>query len=167
MADLAKELRPEWVISVEGTISERPLKLINPKLETGKVELHAENLEIYSKAKTLPFEISEKKEAVNEEIRMFALHTLGQLEDPKSLPALIKAALYDSSDSFYEKIAKNHNTLRLPRSLKSVEYVPFTQIRGKPSLLNISLAFFPYRKGKAEGGISWAMPLFLPDAIFA
>ncbi len=68
--DLAKDLRPEWVISVEGEIKERPKTMINPKLETGKVELQADDLEIFSKAKTLPFEISENKEGVNEEIRM-------------------------------------------------------------------------------------------------
>jgi aspartyl-tRNA synthetase len=67
---LAQELRPEWVISVEGIVKERPKKMVNPKLETGKIELVAENLEIFSKAKTLPFEISVKKEKVSEEIRM-------------------------------------------------------------------------------------------------
>ncbi len=66
----AQDLRSEWVISVEGEIKERPKEMINPKLETGKIELQAENLEIFSKAKTLPFEISGNKEEVNEEIRM-------------------------------------------------------------------------------------------------
>ncbi len=67
---LAQELRSEWVISIEGEIKERPAQMVNPKLETGKIELQAENLEVFSKAKTLPFEISEKKEEVGEEIRM-------------------------------------------------------------------------------------------------
>ena len=67
---LAQELRPEWVISVEGEVRERPKEMINLKLETGKIEIQTENLEIFSKAKTLPFEISGKKEEVNEEIRM-------------------------------------------------------------------------------------------------
>jgi aspartyl-tRNA synthetase len=67
---LAQDLRPEWVVSVEGKIVNRPPAMINPKIETGKVELQAENLEIFSKAKTLPFEISGRKEEVNEEIRM-------------------------------------------------------------------------------------------------
>ena len=68
--NLAQELRPEWVISVEGIIKERPKEMINPKLETGKIELQAENLEIFSRAKTLPFEISGNKEEVSEELRM-------------------------------------------------------------------------------------------------
>ncbi len=67
---LAQDLRPEWVISVEGEIKQRPREMVNPKLATGKIELQAENLEIFSQAKTLPFEISGKKEEVGEEIRM-------------------------------------------------------------------------------------------------
>ena len=54
---LAKELRPEWVIEVIGKVSERPSKMVNPKLETGKIEVSVENLKIFSKAKTLPFSI--------------------------------------------------------------------------------------------------------------
>ncbi|MDP2966883.1 MAG: aspartate--tRNA ligase [bacterium] len=66
----AQDLRPEWVISIDGEIKERPKNMINPKIETGKIELQAEDLEILSKAKTLPFEISGNKGEVNEEIRM-------------------------------------------------------------------------------------------------
>ncbi|MDO8663271.1 MAG: aspartate--tRNA ligase [Candidatus Wildermuthbacteria bacterium] len=66
----AKELRPEWVISVQGKIAERPQNMINPKIESGKVELQAEDLEVLSQAKTLPFEIAENKEKINEEVRM-------------------------------------------------------------------------------------------------
>lgn len=66
----AQDLRTEWVISVEGIIKERPKEMVNSKIETGKIELAAENLEILNRAKTLPFEISGNKEEVSEEIRM-------------------------------------------------------------------------------------------------
>src|SRR4030042_364655 len=66
----AQNLRTEWVVSIEGFIKERPKEMANPKIETGIIELAAENLEILSQAKTLPFEISGNKEEVNEEIRM-------------------------------------------------------------------------------------------------
>ncbi len=66
----AQKLRPEWVIGVEGEIKERPKTMINPKMDTGQIELQVDNLEIFSEAKTLPFEISKNKEEVNEEIRM-------------------------------------------------------------------------------------------------
>src|SRR4030066_1958093 len=41
----AQELRPEWVISLEGIVQERPKQMVNPKLLTGKVELQVEKLE--------------------------------------------------------------------------------------------------------------------------
>lgn len=65
----ANALRPEWVISVEGSINKRPEGMINKELPTGKVELRAEKLEILSKAKTPPFEITGDKK-VNEEMRL-------------------------------------------------------------------------------------------------
>ncbi len=67
---LVKDLRPEWVIAVEGLVKERPKGMDNPKIETGKLELEAENLEIFSKAKTLPFPIETTGYEINEEIRL-------------------------------------------------------------------------------------------------
>ncbi len=66
----AKDLRSEWVISVEGTITERPDKLINPKLTTGKVELKAEKLEILNKAETPPFALDTDGYEVGEDHRL-------------------------------------------------------------------------------------------------
>jgi aspartyl-tRNA synthetase len=44
--------------------------MVNQKIETGRIELQADNLEIFSQAKTLPFDISGNKDEVHEEIRM-------------------------------------------------------------------------------------------------
>ncbi|MEK7123997.1 MAG: aspartate--tRNA ligase [Patescibacteria group bacterium] len=66
---LAETLRSEWVISIEGTVNQRPKGQENPDIKTGGVEMLAEKLEILNEAKTPPFEISEEKEA-GEEIRM-------------------------------------------------------------------------------------------------
>jgi aspartyl-tRNA synthetase len=66
----AQKLRPEWVIRVEGEIKERPKKMINPKLETGRIELQPEKLEIFSRAKTLPFPIDTPGYEINEEKRL-------------------------------------------------------------------------------------------------
>jgi aspartyl-tRNA synthetase len=70
LAKLAKELRPEWVIEVEGEIRKRPKGMENPKIETGAVELEAENLKVFSKAKTLPFAIDTSGYEINEEKRL-------------------------------------------------------------------------------------------------
>lgn len=69
-SEMAKDLRPEWVICVKGTVKDRPEKMINPKLKTGKIELEAESLEILSKAKTLPFSIDDSGYEINEEKRL-------------------------------------------------------------------------------------------------
>jgi len=60
-----EKVRPEWVISVEGKINKRPSNMINSKLGTGEVEMKAENLEVFSEAKTLPF-----GENASEDVRM-------------------------------------------------------------------------------------------------
>jgi aspartyl-tRNA synthetase len=67
---LAQKLKPEWVICLEGQIKERPKEMVNPKIETGKIELLAEKLEILNQAKTLPFEILTDTKKINEEIRL-------------------------------------------------------------------------------------------------
>ena len=67
---LAQKLRPEWVIGVVGKINKRPKGMINPNIETGKVELQPENLEIFSKAKTLPFSIDGPGYEISEEKRL-------------------------------------------------------------------------------------------------
>ena len=66
---LAEELRPEWVIEVEGVVNKRPEGMINPKLVTGKTEVLAEKLEILNKSEALPFEITGGVEP-NEEKRL-------------------------------------------------------------------------------------------------
>jgi len=65
----AEKLKNEFVISVTGTVIEREKDKVNPNLETGEIEIEAENLEILSESKELPFDI-EKSKDVNETIRL-------------------------------------------------------------------------------------------------
>jgi len=69
-SDIAKEIRPEWVIEAVGKVSKRPPKMVNPRIETGKIEISIENLKVLSKAKTLPFFIDGDGYEINEEKRM-------------------------------------------------------------------------------------------------
>lgn len=57
---LASELRSEDVISITGKINERPAKLVNPKIESGTVELEATKLEILAKSAPLPFDMGKE-----------------------------------------------------------------------------------------------------------
>ncbi len=84
---IADKLRPEWVVSIEGLVKERPEKLKNPKISTGSVELEADKIEILNEAKTPPFEIGQK-DKVGEELRMEYRYL--DLRDPKMQENLIK-----------------------------------------------------------------------------
>jgi len=69
-SDIAKEVRPEWVIEAIGKVSNRPPNMLNPKIETGKIEVSIESLKILSKAETLPFSIEGDGYEISEEKRM-------------------------------------------------------------------------------------------------
>lgn len=64
-----KNVNREFVLSVSGTISKRPDKLVNDKLATGEIELQCTKIEVISSADTTPFEI-EDETLVDEEARM-------------------------------------------------------------------------------------------------
>ncbi|MEK9152676.1 MAG: aspartate--tRNA ligase [Patescibacteria group bacterium] len=66
----ADKLRPEFVVTLTGTVNARPEKMRNPKLATGGIELLAGSLEILSEAKTPPFEVDKDTMNVNEELRL-------------------------------------------------------------------------------------------------
>ena len=64
--ELAKKLKNEFVIQVEGKVNERTSK--NKNILTGDIEVLAENINVLSKSKALPFEISENN--INENLRL-------------------------------------------------------------------------------------------------
>ncbi|MFA4998896.1 MAG: aspartate--tRNA(Asn) ligase [Candidatus Paceibacterota bacterium] len=59
--ELAKGVQEESAVEVEGEVKERPEKMINPDIETGKIELSAEKIKILSLAESLPFDIKDLK----------------------------------------------------------------------------------------------------------
>ncbi len=67
---LAQKLRPEWVLKIQGVVNKRPKGMENPKLETGKIEIQARNLEVLFQAKTLPFSIDTNGYEISEEKRL-------------------------------------------------------------------------------------------------
>ncbi|MBZ9569446.1 aspartate--tRNA(Asn) ligase [Patescibacteria group bacterium] len=54
---LAKDIKDEYVLAVEGKVNKRPADMINPKLETGKIEIQVSKIEILAKAASLPFDL--------------------------------------------------------------------------------------------------------------
>ncbi|MBI2887912.1 MAG: aspartate--tRNA ligase [Chloroflexi bacterium] len=66
---LARDLRNEYVIQVQGEVSRRPAGTENPRLPTGEIEVLVDHLTIYNPAKTPPFYINEDVE-VDESLRL-------------------------------------------------------------------------------------------------
>ncbi len=64
------EVRPEDVVSVKGIVKKRPVAMVNPKLETGTVEVEAKEVMILGKARELPFPIDTDGYEIGEEIRL-------------------------------------------------------------------------------------------------
>jgi len=58
---LAEGIKDEYVLAVEGKVQKRPTKMVNPKLETGQIEVKAEKIEILAKAEILPFDLQSKE----------------------------------------------------------------------------------------------------------
>ena len=63
------DVHPEEVVEVNGLIKERPHEMINPKIESGTVEVEVQEITIVSHAKELPFPIDTAGYEINEEIR--------------------------------------------------------------------------------------------------
>jgi len=68
--EAANQLRTEWVIRIKGKVKERPEKMVNPDVETGKVEIEPTELEILNEALTPPFPLDTDGYEIGEESRM-------------------------------------------------------------------------------------------------
>lgn len=60
-ANLAEGIKEEFILEVEGEIRERPKEMINPKLETGQIELGAEKIRVLARSQKLPFDLKDLK----------------------------------------------------------------------------------------------------------
>ncbi|HSY48363.1 MAG TPA: aspartate--tRNA ligase [Thermoanaerobaculia bacterium] len=69
LLDVAKELRSEYVVRMEGEVRERSEQTKNPKMPTGDVELVATSIELLSRAETPPFPIDDEVDAA-EDLRL-------------------------------------------------------------------------------------------------
>ena len=67
--DKAETLRNEFVIGIRGKVRARSVETINPKMDTGEVEIVTSELRILSKAKTPPFYIQDGID-VDENVRL-------------------------------------------------------------------------------------------------
>jgi len=68
--DIAQRLRTEWVVRIRGKINERPEKMVNPELPTGKIEIEPLELEILNEAVTPAIAVDTDGYEIGEESRM-------------------------------------------------------------------------------------------------
>ena len=67
-AEVAHEIRNEFVLRAEGEVAARAPDAVNPNLPTGQVELQVDEFEIVSRSEPLPFQLDE--ENVDETLRI-------------------------------------------------------------------------------------------------
>jgi aspartyl-tRNA synthetase len=68
---LAEQIHTQYVLKITGKLVRRSPETINPELLTGEFELEITELEIVSKAKTLPFDLNaDEKNMAGEDIRL-------------------------------------------------------------------------------------------------
>ena len=67
-AELAKEIRNEFVLRARGEVVARSPETVNAAMPTGEVELQVDELEIVSRSTPLPFQLDE--EGVDETLRL-------------------------------------------------------------------------------------------------
>lgn len=101
--DTAKEIRPEFVVRVEGKVKERPKNLWNEKIETGKIEVEVSDLDIISPTEgELPLDISQPELNLN-------LQTLLKFRNLSLRNEKIKSIFYlyaQILDSYKESLKK-------------------------------------------------------------
>ncbi len=65
-----KDLSQEDVVYIKGVVKNRPEKLVNPKLKTGKIEIEAKELKMISKSQALPIPVNTDGYEIDEDIRL-------------------------------------------------------------------------------------------------
>ncbi len=65
----AKRLRPEYVVAVIGGVHKRSPESVNPKIDTGEIEVEAREIRLLNDAKTPPFPIADES-TVSEDTRL-------------------------------------------------------------------------------------------------
>ncbi len=68
--EVAKTLRPEFVVTIEGVVHERPEKMQRPDVLNGTVELEITDIVILNEADTPPFALTEDTSEIDETTRL-------------------------------------------------------------------------------------------------
>lgn len=100
--EAAEMLRPEWVISVTGSVKRRPANMVNKELPSGEFEVGAEEVIVINQSETPPFDLAGRGMEISEETRMKYRYLdlrrprlLGNLRNRAAIVRLIRNELAD------------------------------------------------------------------------
>lgn len=68
--EVAKMIRPEWVLRINGLVNKRPEKNVNPDILNGDIELEVLNIEVLNQAETPYFDVTTDGHEIGEEHRL-------------------------------------------------------------------------------------------------
>ncbi|MBN1450288.1 MAG: aspartate--tRNA ligase [Anaerolineales bacterium] len=68
--DLVANVRSEWVLQITGIVQKRPEGMVNPKMETGEIEVIATDVRALNSAKPLPFVLTDENKLPEEHMRL-------------------------------------------------------------------------------------------------
>jgi len=68
--EIAKTLRPEWIVEMGGRVNERPEKNRNPEEANGDIELEVLSIEVLNSAETPVFDVQSDGKEIGEENRL-------------------------------------------------------------------------------------------------
>jgi aspartyl-tRNA synthetase len=99
-AEVAHEVRNEFVLRAEGEVVRRAPEAVNPNLPTGEVELQVDTLEILSRSEPLPFQLDEENVDESTRLRYRYLDLRGdRMQRNLRLAAKVIAAIRNFMDS--------------------------------------------------------------------
>lgn len=67
---IISDVRNEWVLQIEGIVKARPDGMVNPKMDTGEIEVVANQVRVLNPAKPLPFMVTGEEQLPDENMRL-------------------------------------------------------------------------------------------------
>ena len=98
---IGKQLRNEFVVSLEGTVKRRPDDQLNKAMATGEIDVIVENLEILNEAETPPFPIKNNIDAF-EDLRL-KYRYLDLRRSPLQRTLLLRHKLYQAVRKYFDE----------------------------------------------------------------
>lgn len=113
--ETAEQVRSEYVIGVKGEVKKRGKDNINPEIPTGNIEVSVDEVTIYSRAETPPFEIKDDL-ATGEELRLkYRYLDLRRNSVQKNM--MLRSDAYQSIRSYFH--SRNFAEVETPFLMKS------------------------------------------------